>query len=133
MPNPYDPDKVVNDPLHRQIQVLSVPLSNPAATTEIAAPGSSTRVIGRQDRLVRAQSLRHAGGAARAGGGGVPRHRGPHGHNLAGAACAEQGQIWEIDPDTRIPDDPPDDGRRRRGDVGWQWPVPQARSTSSTR
>ncbi len=35
--NPYDEDKVVNDPLHRQIQVLSVPLNNPAATTEIAA------------------------------------------------------------------------------------------------
>src|SRR5262245_36472651 len=34
--NPYDEDKVVNDPLHRQIQVLSVPLNNPAATTEIA-------------------------------------------------------------------------------------------------
>src|SRR5918994_2103102 len=31
--NPHDPDKVVNDPLHRQIQVLSVPLNNPAATT----------------------------------------------------------------------------------------------------
>src|ERR687896_131331 len=36
--NPYDEDKVVNDPLHRQIQVLSVPLNNPAATTEIAQP-----------------------------------------------------------------------------------------------
>ena len=36
--NPYDEDKVVNDPLHRQIQVLSVPLNDPAATTEIAAP-----------------------------------------------------------------------------------------------
>ena len=25
-------------------------------------------------------------------------------HNLAGAACAEQGQVWEVDPDTGIPD-----------------------------
>ena len=36
--NPYDEDKVVNDPLHRQIQVLSVPLNNPANTTEVAQP-----------------------------------------------------------------------------------------------
>ena len=46
--NPYDPDKVVNDPLHRQIQVLSVPLNNPAATTEIAAP--SDQLPGRSRR-----------------------------------------------------------------------------------
>jgi hypothetical protein len=25
-------------------------------------------------------------------------------HNIAGAACAEQGQVWEVDPDTGIPD-----------------------------
>jgi hypothetical protein len=25
-------------------------------------------------------------------------------HNMAGAACAEQGQVWEIDPETGIPD-----------------------------
>ncbi len=25
-------------------------------------------------------------------------------HNLAGAACAEQGQVWEIDPSTGLPD-----------------------------
>src|SRR5919106_2455031 len=25
-------------------------------------------------------------------------------HNLAGGACAEQGQVWEIDPATGIPD-----------------------------
>jgi hypothetical protein len=25
-------------------------------------------------------------------------------HNLAGCACAEQGQVWDIDPSTGIPD-----------------------------
>ena len=70
--NPYDEDKVVNDPLHRQIQVLSVPLNNPAATTEIAAP----RIVYPGDpdgRMTGASgALQHAGGAARAGGGRLP-------------------------------------------------------------
>jgi hypothetical protein len=25
-------------------------------------------------------------------------------HNIAGGACAEQGQVWEVDPSTGIPD-----------------------------
>jgi hypothetical protein len=25
-------------------------------------------------------------------------------HNIAGAACPEQGRVWEIDPETGIPD-----------------------------
>ncbi len=55
--NPYDEDKVVNDPLHRQIQVLSVPLNNPAATTEIAAPRISyPGDPDGQDRLDRART-----------------------------------------------------------------------------
>ncbi len=103
--NPYDPDKVVNDPLHRQIQVLSVPLDNPAATTEIAAP----RVVypgdpdGRIDWCERnlcstpAAPLEPAAVACH----DIVVHME---HNLAGAACAEQGQVWEIDPSTGIPD-----------------------------
>src|ERR671914_1534229 len=35
--NPYDTDPSTG-PLHSVIQVLSVPLNNPAATTEIASP-----------------------------------------------------------------------------------------------
>ena len=98
--NPYDPDPVVNDPLHRQIQVLSVPLNNPAATTEIAAP----RIVypgdpdGRIDWCER--NLCGLEPAAVACHDIVVHME----HNLAGAACAEQGQVWEIDPATGIPD-----------------------------
>ena len=103
--NPYDPDKVVNDPLHRQIQVLSVPLNNPAATTEIAAPRISLpRRSRREARLVPRRGL-HTPAAplepAAVACHDIVAHME---HNLAGAACAEQGQVWEIDPDTGIPD-----------------------------
>ena len=98
--NPYDPDKVVNDPLHRQIQVLSVPLNNPAATTEIAAP----RIVypgdpdGRIDWTERGLTgLEPAAVACH----DIVTHMEL---NLAGAACAEQGQVWEVDPATGIPD-----------------------------
>jgi hypothetical protein len=106
--NPYDEDRVVNDPLHRQIQVLSVPLNNPAATTEIAAPG----VVypgdpdGRIDWCERnlcstpAVPLEPAAVACH----DIVVHME---HNIAGGACAEQGQVWEIDengiPDTENP------------------------------
>ena len=98
--NPYDPDKVVNDPLHRQIQVLSVPLDNPAATTEIAAP----RIVypgdpdGRIDWTER--GLTGLEPAAVACHDTVTNMD----LNIAGAACAEQGQVWEVDPATGIPD-----------------------------
>ena len=98
--NPYDPDKVVNDPLHRQIQVLSVPLNNPAATTEIAAPRISYPgdPDGRQDWTEKGLTgLEPAAVACH----DIVVHME---HNLAGGACAEQGQVWEIDPDTGIPD-----------------------------
>jgi hypothetical protein len=103
--NPYDPDKIVNDPLHRQIQVLSVPLNNPAATTEIAAPRISYPgdPDGRIDWCERnlcstpAAPLEPAAVACH----DIVTHMEL---NLAGAACAEQGQVWDIDPDTGIPD-----------------------------
>ena len=101
--NPYDPDKVVNDPLHRQIQVLSVPLNNPAATSEVAAP----RIVypgdpdGRQDWCEKGIcGLEPAAVACH----DIVVHME---HNIAGGACAEQGQVWEIDangiPDTEHP------------------------------
>jgi len=103
--NPYDPDPVANDPLHRQIQVLSVPLNNPAETTEIAAPEISYKhpampdpdgvmdwqEKGQPDTLEDAAIACHD----------IVTHME---HNIAGAACAEQGQVWNIDPDTGIPD-----------------------------
>jgi len=101
--NPYDDDKVVNDPLHRQIQVLSVPLNNPANTTEIAAP----RIVypgdpdGRIDWTER--NLTGLEPAAVACHDIVVHME----HNIAGAACAEQGQVWRIGtngiPDTQNP------------------------------
>jgi hypothetical protein len=98
--NPYDDDKVVNDPLHRQIQVLSVPLDNPANTTEIAAP----KVVypgdpdGRIDWTERGLTgLEPAAVACH----DIVVHME---HQLAGAACAEQGQVWNIDESTGIPD-----------------------------
>ncbi len=98
--NPYDDDKVVNDPLHRQIQVLSVPLNNPAATTEIAAPTISYPgdPDGRMDWTEKGLTgLEPAAVACH----DIVVHME---HNLAGGACAEQGQVWEIDPATGIPD-----------------------------
>jgi hypothetical protein len=99
--NPYDDDKVVNDPLHRQIQVLSVPLNNPANTTEIAAPEISYPgdPDGKQDWVEKGQpaTLEPAAVACH----DIVTHME---HNLAGAACAEQGQVWNIDPATGIPD-----------------------------
>ena len=98
--NPYDEDKVVNDPLHRQIQVLSVPLNNPAATSEIAAP----RIVYPGDPDGRIEwcernlcGLEPAAVACH----DIVTHME---HNIAGAACAEQGQVWEVDPSTGIPD-----------------------------
>jgi hypothetical protein len=98
--NPYDEDKVVNNPLHAQIQVLSVPLNNPAATTEIAAPPISYPgdPDGRMDWTEKGLTgLEPAAIACH----DIVVHME---HNLAGAACAEQGQIWNIDPSTGIPD-----------------------------
>jgi hypothetical protein len=98
--NPYDEDKVVNDPLHRQIQVLSVPLNNPAATTEIARPVISYPgdPDGRMDWTEKGLvGLEPAAVACH----DIAVHME---HNLAGGACAEQGQVWEIDPATGIPD-----------------------------
>jgi hypothetical protein len=103
--NPYDEDKVVNDPLHRQIQVLSVPLNNPAATTEIAAPvvvypGDPDGRIDWCERNLCSTPAAPLEPAAVACHDIVTHME----HNLAGAACAEQGQVWGIDPATGIPD-----------------------------
>jgi hypothetical protein len=99
--NPYDEDKVVNDPLHRQIQVLSVPLNNPAATTEIAAPpisypGDPDGRIDWTERSFTGADLEPAAVACH----DIVVHMED---NMAGGACAEQGQVWEVDPSSGIP------------------------------
>jgi hypothetical protein len=102
--NPYDEDKVVNDRLHRQIQVLSVPLNNPAATTEIAQPpisypGDPDGRIEWCERSFCSTAAAPLEPAAVACHDIVVHME----HNIAGGACAEQGQVWEIDPDSGIP------------------------------
>jgi hypothetical protein len=98
--NPYDGDAPTG-PLHGVIQVLSVPLNNPAATTEIASPRIS--YPGDPDgRMEWCEKGICAGvePAAIACHDIVVHME----HNLAGGACAEQGQVWEVDPATGIPD-----------------------------
>jgi hypothetical protein len=97
--NPYDEDKIVNSPLHRQIQVISVPLNNPAATTEIAAPVIS--YPGDPDGMMdwTEKGLNTIERAVACHDIAVHME-----HNIAGAACGEQGQVWDIDPATGLPD-----------------------------
>jgi len=100
--NPFeDPsDRQVEDPLHRVIQVLNVPLNNPANTTEIAEPAISYPgdPDGRQDWTEKGLTgLEPAAVACHDIVIHVP-------DNIAGGACAEQGQVWEVDPNTLIPD-----------------------------
>jgi hypothetical protein len=110
--NPFEDesDKEVEDPRHGQIQVLRVPLDNPENTEEIAEPevvypGDPLQVIGDeaprgvQDWSEKGQptTLEPAAVACH----DIVTHME---HNIAGAACAEQGQVWEIDPETGIPD-----------------------------
>jgi hypothetical protein len=100
--NPFEDasDREVEDPLHRVIQVLNVPLNNPANTTEIAEPEISYPgdPDGRQEWPEKGLTgLEPAAVACHDIVIHVP-------DNIAGGACAEQGQIWEVDPDTLIPD-----------------------------
>jgi hypothetical protein len=98
-------DREVEDPLLRAIQVLNVPLDNPANTTEIAEPEVSYQIEGwpkdpdgRQDWSEKGLTgLEPAAVACHDVVIHVP-------DNILGAACAEQGQVWEVDPDTLIPD-----------------------------
>ena len=94
--NPYElaeGDAEVEDPLLRQIQVLNVPLNNPANTTEIAEPaisypGDPDGVMDWTERGL--TGLEPAAVACHDIVVHVPTQ-------IAGGACAEQGQVWEID------------------------------------
>jgi hypothetical protein len=94
------------DPLHGVIQVLEVPLENPAAAHEIAEPrinypGDPDNQIDWCERGLCAPGVLEP--AARACHDIVVHVE----HHLAGGACAEQAQVWEIDengiPDTANP------------------------------
>jgi hypothetical protein len=106
--NPYDEDPGSPDnPLHGVIQVLEVPLDDPSATREIAQPEIS--YPGDPDGKIEWCERGEAFGfceiptfePAAVACHDIVTHMES---NLAGAACAEQGQVWNVDPDTGIPD-----------------------------
>jgi hypothetical protein len=109
--NPYDTDPgSPANPLHGVIQVNRIPLANPAAATEIAQPPIS--YPGDPDGRIEWCERGAAFGFCTPGAV-EPAAVACHDivvhmeHNLAGGACAEQGQVWEIDangiPDTANP------------------------------
>ena len=102
MANPYDEDPgSPNSPLHGVIQVVEVPLNNPAASQEldvqpaISYPGDPD---GKQEWCEKGLCSTPASpleAAAVACHDIVTMVE----HRMAGAACAEQGFVWEIDED----------------------------------
>ena len=105
--NPYDEDPgLPANPLHGVIQVLEVPLDNLAASREIAQPALSYpgdpdgRIEWCEKGLCAPGLLEPAAVACHDIVVSMRR-------NLAGAACAEQGQVWRIGangiPDTQNP------------------------------
>jgi hypothetical protein len=105
--NPYDEDPgSPANPLHGVIQVVEVPLDNPAASQEsdvqpeISYPGDPD---GRQEWCEKGLCSPAFEPAAVACHDIVVHVE----HNVAGGACAEQGQVWEIDEDgIPVTDDP---------------------------
>jgi hypothetical protein len=100
--NPYDSDPGSPDnPRHGVIQVVRVPLDNPEESHEldvqpaISYPGDPD---GHQDWQEKGLPATLEDGAIACHD--IVTHME---HNIAGAACAEQGQVWEIDPETGIP------------------------------
>jgi hypothetical protein len=103
--NPFEDaaDREVEDPLHRVIQVLEVPLDDPANTTEIAEPVIS--YPGDPDGMIDWCERSVTGGAASVCPSRDIEPAAVACHDIvvhvpdqiAGGACAEQGQVWEID------------------------------------
>jgi hypothetical protein len=107
--NPYDGDPgSPANPLHGVIQVIRVPLANPSASQELSVqpelsyPGDPD---GRIEWCERGFDFGFCTPGAFEPGAVACHDIVVHmADNVAGAACAEQGQIWEIDPSTGIPD-----------------------------
>jgi hypothetical protein len=101
--NPYDEDPgSPNNPLHGVIQVVEVPLGNLSASQEIdqqpvSYPGDPDGRIEWCERGLCEPAFEPAAVACH----DIVVHVG---RRLAGGACAEQGQVWQIDPATGIPD-----------------------------
>ena len=99
--NPYDGDPgSPANPMHGVIQVLEVPLNNLTAAREIAQPALSYPgdPDGRMEWCEKGLCAGFEPAAVACHDIVVHMER-----SLAGAACAEQGQVWEID-DNGIPD-----------------------------
>jgi hypothetical protein len=108
MANPYDEDPgSPANPLHGVIQVVEVPLANPAASRELRGPGGQTvqpaiSYPGDPDGRME-WCERQFAGAAPCPAAFEPAAVACHDivvhveHRVAGGACAEQGQVWEID------------------------------------
>lgn len=105
--NPYDGDPgSPANPLHGVIQVIEVPLANPAAATELAVqprlsyPGDPDGRMEWCEKGLCPPAFEPAAVACH----DIVVHME---HDLAGAACAEQGQVWRIGtngiPDTQNP------------------------------
>ena len=94
--------RVGRDPLHGVIQVLEVPLANPAASKEIAEP--KITYPGDPDGRIDWCERSVTGTGAACPGVLEPAARACHdvvvhvATRLAAAACAEQGQVWRIGP-----------------------------------
>jgi hypothetical protein len=105
--NPYDEDPgSPNNPLHGVIQVVEVPVENPAASREsdvqpeISYPGDPDGRMEWGEKGLASPPFEPAAVACH----DIVVHVE---HRVAGGACAEQGQVWEIDenglPDTQNP------------------------------
>jgi hypothetical protein len=105
--NPYDEDPgSPANPLHGVIQVVEVPVANPAAANEldvqpeISYPGDPDGRIEWCEKGLCSPAFEPAAVACH----DIVVHVE---HRVAGGACAEQGQVWEIDanglPDTENP------------------------------
>jgi hypothetical protein len=99
--NPYDEDPgLPANPLHGVIQVIEVPLDDPADSEEVAQPKVS--YPGDPDQKI---EWCERGGTLCPAAGFEPAAVACHDivvmveHSMAGAACADQGQVWEIDED----------------------------------
>jgi hypothetical protein len=106
--NPYDEDPgSPSNPLHGVIQIVEVPFDDPAASQEVSVqpavsyPGDPD---GQIEWCERGEAFGFCTPAFEPGAVACHDIVVHMEHNLAGAACAEQGQVWEIDPDTGIPD-----------------------------
>jgi hypothetical protein len=100
--NPFDEDPgSPNSPLHGVIQVIEVPLNNPAAANEldvqpaISYPGDPDGKIEWCERGLCSTPTSPLEAAAVACHDIVVMEE----MRMAGAACADQGQVWEIDED----------------------------------